>query len=221
MRASTKSIRYLLAATAVIAIVESNASSASARDFFASFFNTLAGRPEAPQQRALGYSGSGDMQFPPAEAPQAPATSAGRSSAYCVRTCDGRYFPISANNEQSRAATCSSMCPASETKVFYGSAIDHATSDGGKAYSSLPNAFKYREQLVQGCTCNGKDSVGLAAINISEDKTLRKGDIVAGESGLIVANRTADRKSRTAVNFSPAPQQIRDKFERPRAVAQR
>jgi hypothetical protein len=205
----------------VIAVLGSNASSATARDFFTSFFNTLAGRPDTPSQPALGYNGVGDTQFPPAEAPQASASYAGRNSAYCVRTCDGRYFPISASNEQSRAATCSNLCPASETKIFYGSSIDHATSDGGKAYSSLPNAFKYREQLVQGCTCNGKDSVGLASIAVSDDKTIRKGDIVAGESGLIVANRAADRRSGKTANFSPAPQQIRDKFERPRAMAQR
>ena len=222
MRTSTTSIRYLLAAAAVITVVASNAPDATARDFFSSFFNAITGREEPSPQPALRYNGAGDMQPPSAEAPQAPsATYGGRSSAYCVRTCDGRYFPISANNEQSRAATCSNLCPASETKVFYGSSIDHATSDNGKSYSSLPNAFKYREQLVQGCTCNGKDSVGLAAINIDDDKTIRKGDIVAGENGLIVANRAADRKSRTVVNFSPAPQQIRAKFERPQAVASR
>jgi hypothetical protein len=143
----------------------------------------------------------------------------GRGTVFCVRTCDGRYFPVSANNEQSRAATCSSLCPASDTKIFYGSSIDHATSEGGKSYSSLPNAFKYREQLVSGCTCNGKDPVGLASISIEDDKTIRKGDIVAGENGLIVANRTADRKRGGVAEFSPAPQRIRAKFERSQALA--
>lgn len=218
---STKNtgVRLLLATAAVAAVIGGSVQSASARDFFSSFFNTLAGRPDPAPQRALGYNGHVDMQLPTAPAQPAAPSYSGRSSAYCVRTCDGRYFPMSANNEQSRSATCNSLCPASETKVFYGSSIDHATSDGGKPYSSLPNAFKYREQFVEGCTCNGKDSVGLASISIDEDKTIRKGDIVAGENGLIVANRAADRKSRTAVNFSPAPQQIRAKFERPQAVA--
>ncbi len=155
--------------------------------------------------------------FPPQAAPRAPS-GGGRSTAYCVRTCDGRYFPVSANNEQSRAATCSSLCPASDTKIFYGSSIDHATSESGKSYSSLPNAFKYREQFVSGCTCNGKDPVGLASINIEDDKTIRKGDIVAGENGLIVANRAAERK-RGVADFSPAPQRIRAKFERAQALA--
>jgi hypothetical protein len=217
MRTKPTSVRLLLATAAVAAAIGGGMPSASARDFFSSFFGALGGQP-APQ-RALGYNGESDVQYPSAPARQAAPSYSGRSSAYCVRTCDGRYFPISANNEQSRAATCNSLCPASETKVFYGSSIDHASSENGKSYSSLPNAFKYREQIVQGCTCNGKDSVGLASISIDDDKTIRKGDIVAGETGLIVANQAASRKSRTAVNFSPAPQQIREKFERSRAVA--
>jgi hypothetical protein len=216
MHALSTCLRPALAVAAVTVVMSSSVPGASARDFFTSFFNTLSGRPAAPAEPALGYLGPGDPQLPPQAAP---ATSGGRSMAYCVRTCDGRYFPLSAINEQSRAATCSSLCPASETKVYYGSAIDHATSESGKSYSALPNAFKYREQLVSGCTCNGKDPVGLASIGIDDDKTLRKGDIVAGENGLIVANRAADRRRGTVANFSPAPERIRAKFERSHALA--
>jgi Protein of unknown function (DUF2865) len=217
MRILNTSVRFIVAAAAVAAIVGSSAPSAHARDFFTSFFNTLAGRPEPPSAPALGYNGN---EAPiPSQAPQASTAYGGRSMAYCVRTCDGRYFPISANNEQSRTATCNSLCPASETKVFYGSSIDYATSDSGKPYSSLANAFKYREQLVQGCTCNGKDPVGLASISIDDDKTIRKGDIVAGENGLIVASQTADRKRGGVANYTPAPRSIREKFERSRAIA--
>ena len=59
----------------------------------------------------------------------------------------------------------------------------------GKPYSELPNAFRYRNELVAGCTCNGKDPVGLASVKIENDPTLRKGDIVAGDDGLMVAGR--------------------------------
>jgi hypothetical protein len=214
MRILNTSIRFVVAAAAAATVIGSSAPSAHARDFFSSFFNTLIGRPEPPAQPALGYNE--DMQLPPQGAPQGYG---GRGTAYCVRTCDGRYFPISANNEQSRAATCNSLCPASETKVFYGSSIDYATGDSGKPYSSLANAFKYREQLVQGCTCNGRDSVGLASISIDDDKTIRKGDIVAGENGLIVANQTADKKRGGVANYTAAPRSIREKFERSHAVA--
>ena len=216
---SSISFRTILAIAAITVVVCGDVPAAHARDFFSSFFEILSGRPPSPpQQRALGYNDSGDPQFQP-QHPGTPAVSGGRSAAFCVRTCDGRYFPIAANSEQSRAATCSSLCPASDTKVFYGSSIERATSDGGKPYSSLPNAFKYREQLVSGCTCNGKDSVGLASISIEDDKTLRKGDIVAGEDGLIVATRNVDRKRGAVANFSPAPRSIRAKFERAHALA--
>ena len=120
-----------------------------------------------------------------------------------MRTCDGRYFPITAADSQSRAASCNSFCPASETKVVYGSSIDSAATENGKPYSELPNAFRYRNELVAGCTCNGKDQIGLAPVKIEDDPTLRKGDIVAGADGLMVAGRSADRRG-ASLNFSPA-----------------
>ena len=117
----------------------------------------------------------------------------GGGQAFCVRTCDGRHFPLTASDNQSRAQSCSSLCPASETKVVYGSSIDDAATDNGKPYSELPNAFRYRNELVSGCTCNGKDQLGLAQVKIEDDPTLRKGDIVAGENGLLVAGRPDQR----------------------------
>src|SRR5262249_33644885 len=129
----------------------------------------------------------------------------GGSQAYCVRTCDGRHFPITGANNQSRAAACNSFCPAAETKVVYGSNIDNAVSEDGKTYSELPNAFRYRDELVAGCTCNGKDPVGLAAVKVEDDPTLRKGDIVAGEKGLLVASAGHDRRG-ASLELSPAPE---------------
>ena len=142
----------------------------------------------------------------------------GGGQAYCVRTCDGRYFPATASDNASRAASCNSLCPASETKLFYGSSIDTATAENGKSYSDLPNAFRYRNELVNGCTCNGKDQVGLASVKIENDPTLRKGDIVAGENGLLVAGRSADKRG-AEVNFSPASEKVRAKYARVPVVA--
>ena len=137
--------------------------------------------------------------------------------AYCVRTCDGRYFPIAASDNASRAETCNSFCPASETRVVYGGNIDSATTENGKAYSELPNAFRYRNEIVAGCTCNGKDPVGLASIKVEDDPTLRKGDIVAGENGLLVTGRRDKRGAE--LNFTPAPDRIRAKYTRAPVVA--
>jgi hypothetical protein len=141
----------------------------------------------------------------------------GGGQAFCVRTCDGRYFPIAASDNASRAASCNSFCPASETKLVYGSNIDNAATETGKPYSELPNAFRYRNEIVTGCTCNGKDQIGLAPVKIEDDPTLRKGDIVASENGLQVVGRS-DRRG-ASLNFTPASDKIRAKYERVPVVA--
>ena len=51
--------------------------------------------------------------------------SSGSGPAFCVRSCDGRYFPLSRNNA-SPVQICQAFCPASPTKVFFGSNIDGA-----------------------------------------------------------------------------------------------
>jgi hypothetical protein len=144
--------------------------------------------------------------------------SAGESQAYCVRTCDGRYFPLASSDSQSREASCKSFCPASETKVVYGSNIDSAATERGKAYSDLPNAFRYRKEMVAGCTCNVKDQIGLEAVKIENDPTLRKGDIVAGSGGLMVAGRGADKRG-ASLNFSPASKSITAHYQHLPVVA--
>ena len=198
------------------------APSAHAEDFLSALFGAFGGhRPEAPAPSApLPFANEGDASAPPpaAEARPRAATYGGGGTAYCVRTCDGRYFPLSASDNASRAASCNSFCPASETKVVYGSSIDNAATDSGKPYSELPNAFRYRTEIVAGCTCNGKDQIGLAPIKIENDPTLRKGDIVAGADGMMVASRGADRRG-ASVNFSPLTQQARLHYQHAPIVA--
>src|SRR5882757_4097709 len=97
--------------------------SARAQDFFAALFG---GGAPAPRPFALPF-GSPFDEARPAPAPR-PSAGGGGRMAYCVRTCDGRYFPAQASEGQSRAAVCNSFCPASETKVFYGGSIDNAST---------------------------------------------------------------------------------------------
>ena len=184
----------------------SAAPAVQARDFISALFGAFSDNPSlAPSRpqpsRAMPFATEGDFFGRPAEQPRPRVSYGGGGQAYCVRTCDGRYFPVTAGDGQSRAASCNSFCPASETKVVYGSSIDHAATENGKPYSELPNAFRYRNELVAGCTCNGKDQLGLAPIKIEDDPTLRKGDIVAGANGLVVASRAADKRG-ASLNFS-------------------
>jgi hypothetical protein len=121
----------------------------------------------------------------------------GPSASYCVRLCDGHPFPVQ-NASSSSAQACASLCPAAQTKVFTGGSIDSAVSSDGKRYSALPTAFVYRKQLVDNCTCNGKSAGGLAHIDFRSDPTLRPGDMIATNQGLM-SYRGGDGRS----DFTP------------------
>lgn len=78
----------------------------------------------------------------------------------CVRTCDGYYFPISFSTTRAGLARDARRCEAScgaPAKLFYhrnpGADIQHMISIDGQPYSTMENAFRYREELVEGCRC--------------------------------------------------------------------
>ena len=119
---------------------------------------------------------------------------------------------VASSSNTRRAEACNTFCPASDTKLVYGSSIDHAATETGKPYPELPNAFRSREELVAGCTCNGKDQIGLAPVKIEDDPTLRRGDIVAAADGLMVAGRP-DRRG-ASLNFSPASDRLQARYQR-------
>jgi hypothetical protein len=183
-----------------------------AEDFFSALFHAFGAHRAAPSfdQGPLNYAPEQPQYVQPQYVPRRLTAS---GAAYCVRTCDGRYFPAPATANQSRAETCKSFCPATETKVFYGSSIEDAAGDSGKSYSELPNAYKFRSELVAGCSCNGTDPVGLAKVNITDDKTLRRGDLVVEADGIKVATGRPDSRG-ASLELAPAPQAVRSRFER-------
>lgn len=201
--------RWTAAVAAVLSL--SLGPAAQAQDFFSQLFGGFGGRSRPPVIR-MPFGDEGG----PFERSQSRRYGGG-GQAFCVRTCDGRHFPIGGSDRESRVESCSNLCPASETKVVYGSSIDDAATDNGKPYSELPNAFRYRNEMVSGCTCNGKDALGLAKVKIEDDQTLRKGDIVAGENGLLVATRP-DRRG-AELQFSPASERIKARYQRAPVVA--
>jgi Protein of unknown function (DUF2865) len=124
----------------------------------------------------------------------------GPATAFCVRTCDGQYFPVLAHRGMSVADACHAFCPASQTAIFTGGMIDGAVASNGSRYADLPNAFVYRQHLVAGCTCNGHDQFGLAHIDINNDPTLKPGDAVATAKGMAAFT---GRQNQSA-QFTPA-----------------
>src|SRR5580704_16051310 len=113
-----------------------------------------------------------------------PIASSGSGPAFCVRSCDGRYFPLARANA-TPVQTCQAFCPASATKVFFGSTIDSASSATGERYAESENAFAYRKALRADCTCNGRDPAGLAPVDLTLDSSLRAGDVIATTDGLV------------------------------------
>jgi uncharacterized protein DUF2865 len=184
--------RAVLAALAVAAPALA-ADTASAQGLFDFLFGGGA-RRSAPVQA---YAPS--TRSPSRSDDEPRSSSGGRYTAYCVRLCDGRYFPIQ-RESGNPGELCQSFCPTAQTKIFSGSGIDYATANDGQRYEKLQNAFVYREKVIPDCTCNGKDPFGLVRLDPREDPTLRQGDVIATKDGLMAYSGTS--RSRSA-EFTP------------------
>ena len=79
----------------------------------------------------------------------------------CVRTCDGFFFPISFSTTQANFARdegiCQARCPGSPAQLYVyqnpGQTSDDMVSLSGQTYRSLETAFLYKQEYVNGCSC--------------------------------------------------------------------
>ena len=174
--------RALLAAAVLAGSVLTVPDAAFAEGLFDFLFGGVKQARQAPPPQASFFADPfGTQQAAPTQAPRV----AGSGPAFCVRSCDGKYFPVTARGNATPAQMCEAFCPASPTKVYYGSNIDYASSANGERYATSENAFAYRKALRADCTCNGRDPGGLAPIDISLDGSLRPGDVIATTNGLV------------------------------------
>ena len=154
----------------------------AAEGLFDMFFGGL--QKQQQRQAPPPQSNFFDDPFQQNQPPAPPRQVASGGPAFCVRSCDGKYFPLTRSNA-SPIQMCQAFCPASPTKVFYGSNIDGATSTTGERYADSENAFAYRKALRADCTCNGRDAAGLAPVDLTLDASLRAGDVIATTDGLV------------------------------------
>lgn len=167
---------------AVAIVLAGIASDSASAGFFDFLFNGGDNR-RGPQANTFDPFG---LNTPPPAAAPAPRADAGRGgSGYCVRSCDGRYFPVQGRGGTTPAQMCQAFCPATATKVYFGGSIDGAVAANGERYADSDNAFAYRKALKADCTCNGRDPTGLAPVDVSLDTTLKAGDVVATTDGLV------------------------------------
>jgi hypothetical protein len=127
--------------------------------------------------------------FAPSDSSPGWSTSGDSYRTICVRTCDGFFWPISFATDQSRfqddERTCQRSCPAAEVALYShrnpGEDVSQAVSLSGQLYSTLPNAFKYRQAFDQSCSCRAPGETWANALRHLEDSTLEQGDIVVNE----------------------------------------
>src|SRR6188508_3595623 len=151
----------------------------------------------------------------PQPGPPRPAV-ASSGPAFCVRSCDGKYFPLM-RGEASPTQMCQAFCPASPTKIFFGSNIDNAYAATGERYADSENAFVYRKALRADSTCNGHNPAGLASVDLPMDGSLRSGDSVATADGLaaysgirVGSDQNPDLTPLPAAAITPKPMPARD-----------
>ncbi|MFG1298644.1 DUF2865 domain-containing protein [Xanthobacter sp. V3C-3] len=144
------------------------------RNFFDAIFGTQQAEPEDETAPDLGTI--------PLDQPRQYS-----SRTVCVRTCDGYFFPMASSTNSSRYAQddqlCKRLCPGSDAQLFtYSGDIKSAVSVSGQPYMSLPNALRYRKELVPSCTCKpAGQSWAQALAGLEDETTLRKGDILVTE----------------------------------------
>jgi hypothetical protein len=187
-------------ATAIACAFTLAPSPVSAEGFFDFFLNGAKQlRAAVPQSSFLADPFNNNPPGPPQ--PRAAVAGSSSGPAFCVRSCDGKYFPLM-RASASPVAMCQSFCPASPTKVYFGSSIDGATSQGGERYADSENAYAYRKALRADCTCNGRDPAGLAPVDLTLDTSLRPGDVIATTNGLVAFSGVRVGNDQTA-EFTP------------------
>jgi len=168
---------------------------ASAEGLFDAFFGAF----QKQQPLANFFADPFGQNQQPAPLPR-PVASVG-GPAFCVRSCDGKYFPLARGNA-TPVQMCQAFCPASPTRVFFGSHIDSAMTTTGERYAESENAFAYRKALRADCTCNGRDAAGLAPVDLTLDTSLRPGDVIATTNGLVAYSGVKVGNNQTA-EFTP------------------
>jgi hypothetical protein len=172
------------------------------------------GRYWACPPGALQQTGSVSRQRDQAQDTPGQSRRASRGSTarnFCVRTCDGYFFPLDGmqnKGEEARRSACSTACPGAETALYTtrpGEEIDDARTTGdSRRYGQLEVAFMHRLKLVEGCTCRRPNNVSPVEAARNDD-TLRRGDIIVTETGMEVyqgSNQFVDYREADSIGRS-------------------
>ncbi len=141
----------------VLAFVSVTHQEAYAQGFFQQLFGF--GQPSAPPPSLRSFRRSSPYGFGRSQSYRR-YQSYGSYRTLCVRTCDGFYWPISANTTRDKfdhdSDVCESNCT-SKARLYYlphrSDDIENMTDLSGRTYGELRTAYAYRKKLVTGCSC--------------------------------------------------------------------
>ena len=195
------------------------APAAQAEDFLSALFGAFgAGRPRCLRRcrcllRAKARSNA------PASSAARRASVYGGGQAYCVRTCDGRYFPIAGADNESRAAVLQQLLPGERDQGGLWQQYRQCRHRDRKTLFRTAERVPLSQRDRGGMHLQRQGPVRPGARSRSRTtRRLRKGDLVAGANGLMVAGRSADQRG-ASLNFSPRLESVRARYQRVPVVA--
>jgi hypothetical protein len=163
--------------------------------------------PSGPGGFLSSLFGNNNLSAPPGAAPGELGTPSGTYRTVCVRSCDGAFFPISFATVPARfpddEKTCKSLCPAADATLFTyrnpGEDMNSAVSISGQAYTSLPNAFRFRTEFNPQCSCKAPGQTWAEALKSIDDKASAE-----SQGDIIVTEESAKKMQRAMVKPAPA-----------------
>jgi hypothetical protein len=225
------------ALAAICAAGSFSSSDAAAQNFFEDLFGSFpehryqraypsAGRQARAKRTRPGWTSAAPpsaarierSRYVPAALPERglAADQPGGLQSYCVRDCDGYFFPVGVYSGSADTAAhqraCSSLCPGARTTLFIlrnGSdkIEDAVAARGGRsAYSRLTASLRRRGETgkSESCSCHSGAEESPASA-ILHDPTLRRGDVVMTTHGVEVF-RGGGRFPYSARDFHPLRQ---------------
>jgi hypothetical protein len=166
-----------------------------------------AARPSVPSRRAKAV---GELRYAKPRAVGSNFATDPAAGGFCVRTCDGYFFPLIKSTRATRQQSCELACPSAEMEIYDGATIETARNRKGQRYSALPRAFAFRDGASQACACNDPLTAASRAEQAGEsDPTLQSGDVLVETGGAFVYSGSRLVPLAAASFVSP---QVRDRL---------
>ena len=177
----------------VLAVVLASALVAPAPASAQDLLDFLFGPDEAAPASRETKRPSGDVRFGPSRAARKEGDGSGRGAShaggYCVRTCDGYFFPLIKSARATRQQSCNFACPSATVEIYDGSSIESSRSARGQTYKALMDSLASHPASGR-CSCNDPStSAAYSRAAARTDPTLQNGDFVIEDEGPLVFGR--------------------------------